>query len=139
MSTENKKMGKTLLFHTDDTKKDQQTAQLCRQLGVEVRKLKQEDLGRRVGDLAGIVMKVGKNSPEDAQEVIPVGYNLPEVMIFSGFTDEALDEFLAGYRHAGIAPVGLKAVVTPYNCQWTVYSLVRELIRERMAFLTNRK
>lgn len=59
----------------------------------------------------------------------------PEVMIFSAFSDDKLDEFLKAYKDAGIEPVGLKAVVTKYNENWTLDELIKELIRERAEIL----
>lgn len=65
----------------------------------------------------------------------PVGYKLPEVLIFSGFAGEMLDVFLAAYKKAGIAPIPLKAVHTEHNNKWSLYALCEELRREHAAML----
>jgi hypothetical protein len=41
-----------------------------------------------------------------------------------------VDDFLAAYRETGLAPVALKAVVTPGNIRWNAQELFRELLRE---------
>lgn len=51
-------------------------------------------------------------------------------MIFSGFSGERMDAFLAALGRAGVPPV-LKAVVTPTNLGWSVSALIDELARER--------
>lgn len=140
-------MGRLILLHTDDAEKKKQITGLGRRMGISVKSLGQADLNRQVGALAGIqsagkaVKKTVKGSAEEnpepapGQERAPASYQLPEVMIFSGFPDGHLDEFLGAYRKEGIRPVPLKAVVTPYNFSWTLYQLVQELAREHMAML----
>ena len=66
---------------------------------------------------------------------VPTGYSLPELIIFSGLKDNKLDEFLAEYKKMGIAPIGLKAVVTIHNVNWTMYELAEELVRERISIM----
>ena len=51
----------------------------------------------------------------------------------SGFEDGKLDMYLAAYKNREIEPVRLKAVLTPYNCMWSVYELTQELEKEDAA------
>lgn len=119
-----------VIYHIQNRKKEKQLTDLCRRLGIRTRALKASDYNMEVGVLAGI-HKAGMSAHEKA----PEGYQLPDILIFSGLSDAVLDTFLAEYKKAGIEPTGLKSVVTPHNLTWTVYELTAELIRERTAML----
>lgn len=77
--------------------------------------------------------------PGNGLERAPKEYRQPELMIFSGVSSEALDLFLGAWRMAGITPIFLKAILTPYNYTWTVYQLTQELIREHTAMMMERR
>lgn len=123
-----------VMLYTEDGIRRQQIAMLCAQLGIRIKELKRTDADTAVGRLAGIA---GKTGPGEARA--PEGYVLPELMIFSGLADDLLDRFLEAYRLSGLAPVSLKAVLTPYNFNWSLYQLAQELIRERTAMLMERR
>lgn len=123
-----------VMLYTEDGIRRQQIAMLCAQLGIRIKELKRNDADTAVGRLAGIAEKTG---PGEARA--PEGYVLPELMIFSGLADDLLDRFLEAYRLSGLAPVSLKAVLTPYNFNWSLYQLAQELIRERTAMLMERR
>ncbi len=125
-----------VMLRVEDQKKEQQIIQLCQRLGCRTKRLEDKDADTAVSVLAGINKAAAGSRPA---EKAPAGYRLPELLIFSGFPEERLDEFLAEYKKAEIAPVGLKAVVTLHNLGWSVYQLAAELYRERMAILLNRK
>lgn len=124
-----------VLYFIADSRKEKQIAKLCRKLGLRMKGLKPEDSNTEIGILAGI-NHIGTGSGS-ARDHGPVSerYALPELLIFSGLSDERLDVFLAEYKKAGIEPIGLKAIVTPHNLTWTVYELTEELVRERTAML----
>lgn len=61
-----------------------------------------------------------------------------EMMVLVDLSEMELDRFLQAYRESGIAPVSLKAVLTPHNQGWDSVALYRELIREREEFLRKR-
>ena len=61
-----------------------------------------------------------------------------EMLVLVDFAEVALDQFLQTYRQSGIAPVSLKAVLTPHNQGWDSVALYRELVRERDEFLRKR-
>lgn len=119
-----------IIYHIQSSKKEKQIIELCKKMGIRTRKLKASDCNLEIGILAGIV-----RSGTGTHEKAPAGYQMPDMLIFSGLSDEWLDRFLADYRAAGIEPTGLKSVVTPHNVAWTVYELTAELIRERTAIL----
>lgn len=117
-----------VLYHIKASAKEHAIRKLCRQLGLQIRELKASDTNVEVGVLAGISRTSGRT-----HEKPPVLYEIPDMLIFSGVSEAALDRFLEEYKKAGIEPTGLKAVVTPHNFSWTVYELAAELVRERMS------
>ena len=56
-----------------------------------------------------------------------------ELLLLDGFTSAQIDALVQGFRRARIAPVVLKAVVTPTNRGWTSVQLHQELRREHEA------
>jgi hypothetical protein len=141
--------GKLVMFFTSDTEKKRQIEELCRRVGASTRLLKSENLNTPVGTLAGIThgdssakktsgMAVSSHVPAASgvsgapDGKAPFGATVPEMMVFCGFTSEALDEFLKAYREANIQPIALKAIVTPYNHSWNLYQLSQELFREHL-------
>lgn len=123
----------TVMFYTRNIKKEKQIAALCRGLNFTVRTIKPQDINKPLGSIC-VQSGIKANSPKAKGERVkaPDNYRLPELIIFSGLSDEALDRFLEEYKGLGIEPVGLKAVVTPTNISWSVYELVCELEKERM-------
>lgn len=119
-----------MIYHIKKHKKEKQVTGLCRRLGIRTRALKASDGNLEVGMLAGIG-RAGSGVHQKA----PMDWQLPDILIFSGFPDELLDTFLSEYKKSGIEPTGLKSVVTPHNLTWTVYELAAELVRERTAML----
>ncbi|MDO4322634.1 MAG: DUF3783 domain-containing protein [Lachnospiraceae bacterium] len=151
-----------VLYCTEDAGKAQQIEMLCGQFGYKTKRLGTADADRTVGRLAGIETgaagkaetgkaeagraetgraETGKAEagPGNGLERAPKEYRQPELMIFSGVSSEALDLFLGAWRMAGITPIFLKAILTPYNYTWTVYQLTQELIREHTAMMMERR
>ena len=124
------KTSSQVLYFIQEIKKEKQVLDLCRDMGIMNRKLKEEDAGRSVGVLAGVFPP--ELAPKTAKQV-PKGYRMPELLVFCGLEDGLLDRFLAEYRRRGIDPIGLKAVATPHNLFWTVCELTEELEQERAA------
>lgn len=127
-----------IMYKINETSKEKQVVNLCRKLGLKTRKLKDSDAKITVGTLTGnSKINVSTNSQmlNTANQNVPTGYSLPELIIFSGLKDNKLDEFLAEYKKMGIAPIGLKAVVTIHNVNWTMYELAEELVRERISII----
>ena len=124
-----------VMYHIEDFKKKKQITALCRQLGFQVRELKRTDGDKTVGLLAG--MPKGALGLPRGQEVsagsMPKDFRMPELLVFAAMPEEQLDAFLDAYKKAGILPVALKAVVTEYNKDWSLYALVRELLAEHTA------
>lgn len=110
-----------ILLHIPDKEKEKAIEKVCKSMKQPVMKLTRADAGKTLGSILS-----GKK--ENRQ--VPPLYQLPELIIFAGLPDQVLDIFLAAYKSAGIAPVALKAVVTPYNFGWTLKDLAAELKKE---------
>lgn len=127
-----------IMYKINETSKEKQVVNLCRKLGLKTRKLKDSDAKITVGTLTGngkINASPDNQMLNTANQNVPTGYSLPELIVFSGLKDNKLDEFLAEYKKMGISPIGLKAVVTIHNVNWTMYELAEELVRERISIM----
>lgn len=56
-----------------------------------------------------------------------------EWILLKGIQGARLDELLQALKAAQVSPIGLKAVVTPYNRSWTFLQLYEELLKEKDA------
>ncbi|MDE6312288.1 MAG: DUF3783 domain-containing protein [Lachnospiraceae bacterium] len=119
-----------VMYHIKDSKKEKKLMGLCKRLQMQTRKIKSGDVNCSVGVLAGFP----EMAVRTAQKA-PMGYQLPELLVFSGMPEKRLDEFLAEYRTESIEPVGLKAIITPQNVHWSLYELTAELVKERAAII----
>ena len=126
---------KLIIYNIDNQDKEKQIINLCRQLGYNTRKIKNSDVDSSIGAIAGIKIPNAMRK----RDKVHVGYKLLEVIIFCGISDGELDIFLAEYRKAGIQPVALKAMATQHNITWSIYELVQELQRERIAMMLGKK
>ncbi len=129
--THNKNNSKKLLLIQINGQKLAAIRQLCMSLEIQPIVIEPKDFGKPLGHLAQITGMPGGIVPERTPcpgDIMPS----VEIMIFCGLDPDALDIFLAAYRNAGIAPVGLKAVITPANIRWDIYTLCRELMREHL-------
>ena len=132
MDIKNIKVLGTVLFYTDNLKKEKQIKELCRSLGLVTRAIKKQDIKKPVGSIcAQGGIKGSSLLIKEEKAKAPDKYNLPELIIFSGLSDEGVYKFLEEYKKSEIEPVGLKAVVTPTNISWSLYELVCELEKER--------
>ena len=126
---------KLVMFFTKDLNKSEKIGNLCKKLDIRTRKIALADVNMEVGSLAGIKTIGIKKEKSQA----PVGYDMPEIMIFSGISNKNLDLFLAEYKKENIKPIELKAILTPNNISWTLYELIMELQRERIAMMFGKK
>lgn len=117
-----------VMYYVQDEKKKIQLEVLCMSMSLRTKQLKASDLNEQVGTLAGI--KGIRPLDMRAMEKAPAIFCMPEVIIFSGVSNKALDEFLLSYKNVGLTPTKLKAVITPKNAEWTLYHMIRELADE---------
>ncbi len=119
---------KNIIFHVSDINKEKQIIALCKSINLSYKTISVKDINATVGNLAELYT-VTSNKPKTVG--VPFGYMLPDVLIFSGLNDKKLDEFLDKYKALGIIPIHLKAIVTPYNINWSLQELISQLIKER--------
>jgi hypothetical protein len=124
-----------ILLHTEKVEKRHQIEALCRRHSIRFRALNASDADRMLMRLASPGQAVHAAARTQAAARAPKDYQLPEVMIFSGFSQEDLEEFLSEYKEAGIEIIPLKAVLTPHNYTWSLYELIRELQREHLELM----
>ena len=115
-----------LYLYTRDEAKQKGIEEICRQMGMACHILESRDFGRTAGELTGLPVPGAKVSSEK----LPPLYMPPELLLMAGLSDNALDTFLAEYKARNLAPIALKAVVTPFNAAWPLYQLADELKKE---------
>ena len=116
---------KTVLGFCIGGEKEKLIRQCCRSAGVEYRSMVPSDYKKSLGSLVGIAGISPKAAVAAEGEKIQ-----SEMLVFSGFDQEALDEFLDLYRTMGIEKIDYKAMVTMHNIFWTPESLYQELKKE---------
>ena len=79
-------------------------------------------------------LTTGTQPPPDGAPGFP-----DELLLLVGFTSAQMDALFQGFRRARIAPVALKAVLTPTNRSWTSVQLHRELLQEHEAVQQGRR
>lgn len=122
---------KKILVYMTDREKKEKILSLCRELKLGLDEISYAQINTPLVELVGL-----PRLPEEirGETAAPAFYNMPEMLVFYGMPEDEVDVFLKRYREAGIAPVSLKAVTTPYNLLWTPYELVKELEKEREHF-----
>ena len=115
-----------LLFRVEPVKAAQ-IENLCKNLGIRTSRISLSDYSQKLAYLAGI-----PGFPRE--DITYAGPEFPsEMMVFSNMADR-LEQFLGEYKKAGIAPIGLKAVITPHNIFWSAENLYKELFKEHQFF-----
>ena len=117
-----------LLFHVNIFKESSIRA-LCEDLGIEVRVIPDKDDHKTIGAIAGLPETSARHDGKSAK---PVPFT-DEMMVFCAMESDLLDRFLTQYRSREISPIGLKAVLTPYNARWTPGRLCAELKKEQQS------
>lgn len=127
---------KTLFINIPDTGKRAGVENVCRRIGADIRCLKAEDADNTLLSIvSGGKYNLGIQTPEKKEKSIlehgKVKYaELPELIIFQGFDDDSLQEYLKAYRETDLEKIPLKAVLTPYNMSWTLNELIEQLKEE---------
>lgn len=134
---------KILLFQVAPAKTAQIKA-LCQSLKIQVLTIRHDQYHRPLGQLAGIkgfaapgttrIRRTVSTSADTSGPLPGIGIPRTELMVFCGFSSDALDAFLEAYKQAQIAPIPLKAVITPANIGWDAHTLYSELLKEHAQF-----
>ncbi len=102
--------------------------------GIELIQVTKEDLGKTVGYLAGL---------EDCPERPPKEAVFPqqtegEFMVMCGFSKLQFDLIMNLFRKKKVPPIGIKAMLTQQNQNWSLGQLLEELSQEH-AMMTEKK
>ena len=116
---------KKIYLYTTDAGKKTSIEKICSNQQIALYTLGYPDINKTVSVICGMPLRAAKQHKQP-----PVMYVLPELMLFYGIDDKALDDFLDAYNAAGIEKIQRKAIVTPANLGWTLYELAEELGKE---------
>lgn len=108
------------------------------EMPINLKEVRPEDMARNLGELADPVVPGGESIPSQSAAPGPEDFS-ESVLIFCGFNQDRLKLALSHLKEAGANPSCLKAVMTPTNRDWRFCDLVKELVREREAFLQMRR
>ena len=97
-------------------------------MGIKIKNLTPERCIQKIGYLTGAEGVERREVSVNFQKYAPVMEE--EMLVLSGFTEERLEEFLGNLKKSGVPKIGLKAVVTETNAQWTAYQLYEQLKEE---------
>lgn len=122
---------KIILANILDNSKSLAVVKLCRRLNINFKRIEQGDINKNLVTLIDLKNSIFSDSIIKNEIKAPLFYVLPEVMIFNGLSSDELNVVLKEYKKDEIEPIPLKAVVTPYNMYWSLYTLVEELKREK--------
>ena len=98
-------------------------------LKIRVRRVASEEYGLPLAILCGL--------EAEAPEAVQVQPFEDEMLVMALFPAGMMNAFLQAMRRMGVAPVALKAVLTPTNAAWDSVRLHEELSREREAILAS--
>ena len=133
-------MKKILLCHMNMARIAEISA-VCRGLGIDVEPISTTAYGQPLGKLAGMDLPEGMGMPGGVSMPSPTldKIHIPgpgitsEMLVFAGMDQPEVFAFLQALREAGIGPVALKAMVTPFNACWSPETLFQELVKEHAA------
>ena len=112
-----------LLYNLSGTEKGKRIRRLLFRSGICIRDVKPEEYSRSIGFLTvGPAFREAKTSS-------PNIVFFDEMIVFSGLSDDLLDSVLSEMRRERLV-VGLKAVATEHNMEWSSVRLHDELVRE---------
>lgn len=117
-----------LLIHMEESRALRFTFAAMAQ-GVQVKSVSAAQTGETLAALCGL--EAVKNAPP-----APV---TEEMMVFAFFPDAKLSSLLAALRQTGLAPVRLRAALTPHNRVWNCAHLQKELVCEAAAFYAGKE
>ena len=119
-----------LLYNLQEGERAQTIRSYLTRAGIRIIDVLPAEYMQRLGSLL-MLPGFAKDAPSN------IGFSFPEEMlVMFAFTDKVMDDFFQSFRDAGIASVGLKAVITPTNINWTSKQLY-EAISEEHARMKN--
>ena len=116
-----------ILFYSDSGSRQEEIRKICQKYNLELRIILREELGCTL-------LSLYNASKVSCSYRVPVFFTQPEVLVFAGFREDRLDEFLKIFARESTKAIPHKAVMTMYNAEWTVLKLTEELKKEAKAF-----
>ena len=113
---------KKIFFCIYDADRKALVDRICAEEDIAAERLKGSDADRTVASICKLPLK-----DKGSHKTAPPMYMLPEMLLFYGMDEEALDRFLEAYRAGGLEKIKRKAVITPTNLGWTLYELAEQL------------
>ena len=114
----------TVFLYNLDNPRGAKIRKLCMPLGLRTALVPRESYGLPLGELAAGKQPEAPYAGEGFDD---------EMMVLSDCPGRLLDLLLQSFRRNKVAPVHLKAVLTPTNREWDSVALHTELCREREA------
>ena len=118
----------TLLMYNLSGERARAISMAAMRLKIRVRRVEPEEYGLPLAILCGL--------EAEAPEAVQVQPFEDEMLVMALFPAGMMNAFLQAMRRMGVAPVALKAVLTPTNAAWDSVRLHEELSREREAILS---
>jgi len=118
----------TILMYSEKQEKLAQVKALSTGLQMQFRAIKAEEIDFPLTYFLGGGTEVKKHISNR-----PMLFQMPEVLVLGGLTQERMELFLSEFKQKKIEKINLKAIVTPFNAFWSVYELAVELNKEYSA------
>lgn len=113
-----------LCYHLGDERRNQ-IRLLGIRLKIRVRMVEELEYGQTLAALCGL---------EPLSPTTDTVFSFDsEMLVLANFTTEQINQFLYGFKRAGIPPVQLKAVLTQTNMHWDAVTLYDQLKAEHEA------
>ena len=116
---------KILIFNLSDEKKAALQV-IGRDMKIQLLEVRPVDYEQQLGYLAGVT-----GFQKNGRSVMTSAFPL-EMLVFSGFSSDRMDQFLDKYKQTGLPAIRLKAMITPSNIFWTPKKLFGEILQEHM-------
>ena len=116
-----------LLCYNLSGEKMQKIRLAAMRLKIRVRPVAKEEYGQTLAALCGM---------EETTDAAYGGAGFEdEMLVMANFQTAMMNTFLGLFRRMGIAPVALKAILTPTNAQWDSEKLHAEIASEHEAMM----
>ena len=116
-----------LLCYNLASEKAQKIRLAAMRLKIRVRPVAKEEYGQTLAALCGM---------EETTDAAYGGAGFEdEMLVMANFQTAMMNTFLGLFRRMGIAPVALKAILTPTNAQWDSEKLHAEIASEHEAMM----
>lgn len=125
-------MQKLILAYNFSAERMQFLKLACMMIKVPVKMVNKDDFTQPVGFLAGLP-NISRIEPKETDIVLE-----KEMLLLCNLNRPDIDRLLSAIRKGKLQQVSLKAVLTPYNANWTGLELYKELSQEH-EYMHNKK